>query len=239
MKRVLPFLLLVAGTMEAQFSERPPDLVVPVVGSSGGLSGASFKTGLQITNQGETRMTGWLYLRPHGRAMAYDLAPHQTLSWDDVVAALGADGLGSLDVLVDSGGLPTVVARAFDDQPEGTTGVGVPAIPSPAVLARGDAAALIAPADPARFRWNIGIRTLVGGAELELVVYDRNSAERHRRTWAAGAHHFEQHPAPLITGIDLAPDDSVMVRVISGAAIVYATTVDNQTNDSAIQVLRK
>lgn len=237
--RKLALLFLFAPALHAQFSQRPPDVIVPVVGSARGLSSSNFKTGLQLTNAGETRITGWLYLRPQGIAAPYDLAPRVTVAFDDFVAALGAEGLGSLDVLVDTGRAPTVVARAFDDQPGGTTGVTVPAVPAAAVLSRGDSAALVAPADPERFRFNVGIRTLEGGAEIDLVVRDAAGNERHRRTVAAGSHHFEQQSAPAFTGVALLPNDSIEVRVVAGAAIVYATTVDNRTNDSALQVLRK
>lgn len=239
MKKLLALLALLAVTASAQISQKPADGIVPVVGSTRGLSSSNFKTELQLSNGSDARMTGWLVLHPHAVVARYDLAPRTTISYADFVGGLEADGLGSLDVLIDSGRLPTVVARAYDDQPEGTTGVTVPLVPGPAVLARGDSALLIAPRDLTRFRFNIGVRALATGAEVELVLRGADGTERFRRTLPLGENHFEQQRGDLFVGAPLSPNDSIEVHLVSGAAILYATTVDNQTNDSAIQVLRK
>jgi hypothetical protein len=184
-------------------------------------------------------MAGWLYLRPQGNVLAYELAAHTTRSFSDVVAELGASGLGSLDILVERGGLPSIVARAYDDQPTGTTGATIPALPTAAILIRNDVAALIAPADFARYRFNAGIRTLDGGATLELVVRASNGEERNRRTVSYVANHFEQQTGDAFAGIALNASDSIEITIVAGSAIVYGSTVDNQTNDSSVQVLRK
>jgi hypothetical protein len=203
------------------------------------LFGSFFKTELQMTNATEDRMTGWLYLRPHGATRRYDLEPHATISFADVVSELGTSGAGSLDILVDTGGVPTIVARAYDDQPEGTTGVTVPALHADSAITGTDIAALIAPRDVVRFRFNIGVRTLDSGAAIDLIVRDAAGNERHRRRLTWSEHHFEQQPGHVFAGIDLQSNDSIEVRVVSGSLIVYASTVDNQTNDSSLQVLRR
>jgi hypothetical protein len=121
-------LVLLAATASAQVSPRPPEAVVPVVGSTEGQANAHFKTELQLSNPAGNVAAGFLVLRPQGIALRYELAPHATLAFEDVVAEIGATGLASLDVLVDRGSLPVVVARAYDDQPGGTTGLSVPLI---------------------------------------------------------------------------------------------------------------
>jgi hypothetical protein len=234
------FLLLsLAGVAHAQISPTPPAAVIPVVGSTRGQSNANFKTELQLANPTDGVMSGFLYLRPHGIARAYELEPHATLSFADVVAELGGSGLGSMDVLAERGGVPTIVARAFDDQPAGTTGATVPAIPAGGVLTRNDEAALIAPRDLDRYRFNAGVRALDGGATLALIVRAANGDERNFRTVTYAAHQFEQQPANTFAGITLQPNDSIEVQIVAGSAIVYASTVDNATNDSSVQVLRK
>ena len=231
--------LLLASAAHAQVSPRPADAVIPVVGSTRGQSNANFKTELQLSNPTNGQMTGYLVLRPQGAVQRYELEPHTTLSFADIVADLGVSGLGSLDLLVERGQLPVVVARAYDDQPSGTTGVTVPAVPAASILTRSDTAALIAPRDLERYRFNAGVRALDGGATLELVVRAANGVERNRRVVSFPANHFEQQPASVFAGIALQPNDSIEIQLLTGSVIVYGATVDNATNDSSLQVLRK
>ena len=237
--RKLAIAILATTSLNAQISPTPPDVIVPVVGSTQGQSNANFKTELQLANPTEGRMSGFLYLRPQGIARSYELEPHTTLSFADVVAELGATGLGSLDILAQSGGVPVIVARAFDDQPEGTTGATVPAIRAADVLSRNDAAALIVPRDLVRYRFNAGVRTLDATTTLNLTVRAANGEQRQFRTVTYPANHFEQQSANTFAGVTLQANDSIEIQIVGGAAIVYASTVDNQTNDSSVQVLRK
>jgi hypothetical protein len=234
--RKLTLILFLASSAFAQISQRPPDAIVPVAGSTRGQSNANFKTELQMANGTDTPMAGWLILRPQGAFRRYELPPHTTLSFADIVAELGATGLGSIDVLADRGVVPAIVARAYDDQPEGTTGVTVPAVAINAVLSGNDVATLIVPRDLVRYRFNIGVRALHEGATLRITVRATNGIERHHRTVTFDDDHFEQQPGDLFTETALQPDDSIEIRVVAGSAVVYATTVDNRTNDSSIQI---
>lgn len=238
MKRLI-LLFLLAPVALSQPSPKAADAIVPVVGSTRGQSNSNFKTELQLTNTSEVASSGWLIYRPSGLFQRYDLAAFATLSFADVVAAMGGSGLGSLDVLVDAGSLPTIVARAYDDQPTGTTGVTVPAVPIEDVLTRNDVVALIAPRDLTRYRFNVGVRAIESGATLDLTIRNAAGATRHTRSITFGAHEFLQQPGDSFAGIALQADNSIEIRVSAGSAIVYATTVDNITNDGAIQVLRR
>ncbi|HYC59546.1 MAG TPA: hypothetical protein VEK79_08265 [Thermoanaerobaculia bacterium] len=238
MPKVLIALLLVAPLTLAQTGPKVADAIVPVVGSTRGQSNANFKTELQLTNTSGVATGGWLIYRPFGLVQRYELAPFATHSFADVVAAMGGSGLGSLDILVDGDSLPTIVARAYDDQPNGTTGVTVPAIPIDSALTRNDVAALIAPRDLTRYRFNVGVRS-IDPATLDVTIRDAAGITRHTRSLTFAAHEFLQQPGNSFAGIALQPDDSIEIRVIEGNAIVYATTVDNATNDSSLQVLRR
>jgi hypothetical protein len=235
--KLLP-LLIFAPLAFAQVSPKPADVILPVVGSTQGQSNAHFKTELQMTNTGDVTSSGWLIYRPAGLVRRYELAAFATLSFADVVAEMGGSGLGSLDVLVDGGTLPTIVARAYDDQPAGTTGVSVPAIPLNSVLLTNEGGALIAPRDPVRYRFNVGVRA-VEAATLDITVRSASGSTRHARSVTYDAHEFEQLPGNTFAGIALQANDSIHIRIAGGSAIVYATTVDNVTNDGAIQVLRR
>jgi hypothetical protein len=223
-------LALLAPIAFAQVSPKPADAIVPVVGSTSGQSNASFKTELQLANRSDVASSGWLIYRPAGLVKRYELAAFGTLSFADVVAEMGGSGLGSLDVLVDAGTLPTIVARAYDDQPTGTTGVSV---------INTERAVLIAPRDLVRYRFNVGVRAIESGATLEIIVRSANGTTRNARILEFEEHAFLQQPGHDFAGIALQSDDSIEVRIAAGSAIVYATTVDNVTNDGAIQVLRR
>lgn len=238
MRKLLALLpLALAPLADAQVSQRPPDAVVVVVGSTAGQSGANFRTELQLTNATSTPMEGWLVLQPDVIVRRYEIAPRATLSFADVVADLGATGLASLDVLSDRGAVPTIVARAYDDQPTGTTGATIRALRAPEIMGRNDVSALIVPRDLTRYRLNIGIRTLELGATIELTVRNAAGTERHYADLTLPPDHFSQLPADLFVGTTLHPDDSIEVRVTGGRAVVYGATVDNRTNDSSLQVL--
>lgn len=238
MKHLLALALLAPAAL-GQVSPKPADAILPVVGSTQGQSNAHFKTELQMTNTADITSSGWLIYRPAGLIRRYELAAFATLSFADVVAEMGGSGLGSLDVLVDGGTLPTIVARAYDDQPAGTTGVSVPAVPLDAILLNNEGGALIAPRDLVRYRFNIGVRAVDSGATLEITVRSASGTTRNARVLTYEAHEFEQLPGSTFAGIALQANDSIQIHIAAGSAIVYATTVDNVTNDGAIQVLRR
>lgn len=222
--------------------------IVPVVGSTQGGFGSHFRTSLQLHNRTPREMRGTMLIRPAGaladednRSLPYVLAPHETIWFEDVVASAGVEGLGSLDFVVEQGGVPTIVARAYDDQgEEGTAGVSIrPVAPSEA-LSAGELASLIAPSDLTRFRFNIGLRTLGEGVRMNVVVYEANgtiAAHLGQRTY--GPHAFLQQPsAAFLGGLVLSANQSVVLEVIEGSVIVYATSTDNITNDPSLQIAR-
>ena len=231
--------LLFAPALLGQLSPRPADAIVPVVGSTRGQSNANFRTELQLSNPSESVLSGWLLLRPQGAVRSYELAPHTTISFADIVADMGASGLGSLDILVERGRIPTLVARAYDDQVAGTTGATIPLVRAESILGRNDFASLVAPRDLTRYRFNIGVRALDDGGTLEIVVRAADGTERSRRIVAYAAHHFEQQSGNAFAGIALSADDAIEVIVRAGSAIVYGSTVDNATNDSSVQILAR
>jgi VCBS repeat-containing protein len=216
---------------------------VPVVGSTAGAFGSQFRTELQINNPSGEPASGWIVLRPAGSAAPdvarrYDLAPRETHAIADVVAELGHEGLGSLDIAVESGATPVVVARAFDDAAEGTKGVMLPLLGPEEATGRGETTALIIPGDLEQFRFNIGARALGDGAILEMIVFDAGGGIAHRTgRMSMAAHRFEQRAARQWLGIETLPVGGlVLVRVYSGSIFVYGTTTDNRTNDPSMQI---
>ena len=175
-KVVLSLTLALSGSV-ALFAQTKA--TIPVAGSATGGFGSHFKTEVQLNNRSAQPMSGKMVFHPQGvsasasdPSVEYTLAPHQTLEFDDVVASLGATGLGSIDLLPNGKGIPAVVARAFDDKgTSGTTGAAIPLVTSGEFGVAGDHFTLVAPLDRARFRFNIGVRSLSEGASLRFSVY--------------------------------------------------------------------
>jgi hypothetical protein len=104
-------------------------VVVPVAGSVTAADGSKFHTSLRlfITGPGATA-SGKVVFHPQGLIGTNDPSiPYNIESlpdfnrqgavqyWDDVVAAMGASGLGTIDVIPDSGNTPEIDARAWND----------------------------------------------------------------------------------------------------------------------------
>lgn len=234
------FALALAAALPAAAGELRA--VVPVVGSTRGAFGSNFRTELQLNNRSAQPMRGALVFHPQGGGAAltapYELAPHATLSWPDVLEPYGATGLGSLDVVADAGGTPTIVARAFDDRgADGTTGATVPAVRADEVLRAGATATLILPSDRQHFRYNVGVRTLGEGATISVSIYGENGILRRNlgeRSWSGNA--FEQLAADAFAGEPLLANESLVFAVTRGAVILYGTTTDNATNDPSVAI---
>lgn len=220
--------------------------VIPVAGSTGGAFGSNFRTSLQLSNRTDKVQTGKLVFHPAGvsatpddPSMPYVLEPYQTTSYDDVVGAMGATGLGSIDLLVEAGGVPAIVARAYDDQGEaGTVGTGIELVATADALARDDTATLLVPRDLERFRFNIGVRTLGAGGAVHVKVFDAAGVQQAEvGPLVFGPDYFVQRPASeFLGGVVLRASDSIAITVVEGDAIVYGTVTDNTTNDPSIHI---
>jgi hypothetical protein len=222
--------------------------VVPVVGSTAGAFGSNFRTELQLHNRSSIVMKGRLVFHPQGRSasasdasISFLLEPRQTVHYVDVVASLGQSGLGSLDVMVEDGGVPSVVARAFDDKGEaGTSGATVALIEPSSALRSGDSAALLTPSDRTNFRFNVGVRTLSALARLRISIYGANGVLRKpafERSYAPS--YFEQRSGDSFADDVLLADEAIVVEVLEGEVVLYGSTTDNKTNDPSIEIVRR
>jgi len=239
-KTIFLTLTLAAAALPAAAGELRA--IVPVAGSTRGAFNSNFRTELQLNNRSAQPMRGALVFHPQGsgaaRSVPYELAPHATLYWSDVMETLGMTGLGSLDVVAEGRGVPTIVARAFDDRgEEGTTGATVPAVRIEDVLRAGSTATLILPSDRQHFRFNVGVRTLAEGATIAVAIYGENGILRKNlgeRSWSGNT--FEQVAADAFAGETLLANESLVFEVTRGAAVLYGTTTDNETNDPSITI---
>jgi len=236
-----------SAPVTVRVAARPPlpanARVLPIAGSADGAFGSSYRTSVQLYNACGVGMAGTMVFHPIGAAggdsdpsLAYNLAPGETLSYPDLVAALGVPrGLGSLD-LVPSGyqQTPWTVVRIFNDAgASGTTGMTFDALALADALQAGQRGVVVAPIDPARARMNIGIRTLGNGATLTITVKDRRGATVSVERQTYPPTYLTQFAATSLTG-----DDVVLFDVEAGSAIVYASTNDNVTQDPSVQIAR-
>ena len=238
-----------SGTPTLPPQSPDPAAVVPVVGSTpGALGGSFFRTTVQVHNPGTAPMSGRLVYHAQGASaspadpsLSYALQPGETRSIPDLLPAMALTGLGSLDVVVDSGAVPLLHVRVFNDAGAlGTTGfTEEPVLPADA-LGAGQRGILVAPFDTALYRYNVGVRTLGAGATLSIVV--RNAAGTVTRTLSRTypPSYFEQRDSTaFLEGTPLQANDTIAVTVVSGSAIVYGATVDNRTNDPSLQLARR
>jgi hypothetical protein len=227
--------------------------VIAAAASTPGNHGSFFKTSVQIFNPTSDSISGRFVYHPAGvsgsasdPSLSFTVGPGQSTSDPDVVSTLGGSGLGSIDVVLpNSTQAPIVVTRVYNDAGAlGTSGFTEDAInpdagsADSAVLFAGSSGFLVAPADTARFRFNMGVRTLVAGASVTLRVRDVTGAVVHETTKTYLPTYFEQQSSDTFLGYTLHPSDTIEVDVTSGSAIVYGATTDNVTNDPSIQFAR-
>ena len=229
------------------FSSRSdPRRTIAAVAAAPGVLDSLFRTTLQLHNPTAAPISGRLVFHPGGfsgtdsdPSLPYALPSGATISYADILAALGRTGLGSLDIVATTGPAPLAVARVFNDGGvRGTTGFSVDAARPEDALQSGETGVLIAPADPAATRFNVGIRTFDAGASLSVTVRNRDGQSIRTFTRIYAPNYFEQQGGSVFLGAAPAPSDSVSITVTAGSAIVYGASTDNKTQDPAIQVAR-
>jgi hypothetical protein len=224
-----------------------PSLIVPTAASTAGAFGSFFRTTVRLHNPRDTPISGKLVFRPAGSSgspadpsLAYSLAYHETKVIADFLPAVNAGGSGSIDLFATTGPAPVVDTRVFNDGGgAGTTGVTEAAVKPAAALRQGDRGVLLVPPSLASQRLNVGVRTLGSGAALTVTVKSSTGAVLKQLSKSYGATLYEQKSlSDFLGGAVLSGNESLLVQVTAGAAIVYGATGDNVTNDPSLQVAR-
>src|SRR5262249_39559069 len=139
----------------------------------------------QLFNGGTTPSSGRLVFHPAGASgqstdpsMQWSLQAGQVVSYADIVATMGQAGLGSMDLYVESGmPIPIVLTRIYNDAgASGTSGFTEPFVRTSQVPASGSGI-LLGPSETARFRYNIGVRTLSGSSVTVNAIVRSSSGE--------------------------------------------------------------
>ena len=96
------------------------------------------------------------------------------------------------------------------------------------------------PGDTTNFRVNIGVRTL-GITQFSVNYYEGNGGAQQGGTIfkSYATNYFEQVPlSSFLNDQPLLPGGVLVIRMISGDAIIYASTTDNRTNDTSATILK-
>lgn len=218
--------------------------VLPVVGSIAGNFGSFFRTAVQMYNPLSSTVRVRLIFHNQLQngtdsdpSLQVSLAPGETKYYADLMTAFGLTGIGSLDLVPLDGSLPLVVTRIYNDGgAKGTTGMTFDMLLSTDALQAGNTAVLVAPSNANDFRYNIGIRTLANGVSMQLTLRDSTGAIKKTNAVTYGPNFFTQVTAANFVGADVAANDSIIISINSGSAVIYGATTDNKTQDPSAQV---
>lgn len=166
-------------------------VVIPVAGSLPGAFDSQWRTMLSLTNsRTQGILSGEIVFHPAGYAVGdqlpsirYFLEPGEVMQWPDIVAAMGGNGLGAIDIVPDEpenrgafgAYTPVIQARVVNEAGDATFGTEVDPVfvrdLAPAQLRRfygpnvstakysaGLGTSIIIPADFGQTRLNIGLR---------------------------------------------------------------------------------
>ena len=222
--------------------------IIPVVGSAPGAYGAQFKTYLALHGNGEA-LHGKIVFHHSGQAisdsdpsMSYDLTSDvRTQSWDDVVAAMGQSGIGSIDIVPTLGPfgsrtLPVIEVRVYNDAPNGTYG-SAENVYYPSEVFNATSITQTIHYTDSRFRVNVGVRTLESRVKATVSVFD---SAGHLRTGTPKIVTIHENAMYLgspeaLFGLTLNPGDTMTVDW-DGEAFPFHTITENRTNDPYVVV---
>ena len=224
--------------------------ILAAAGSTPGANGAFFRTDLQLANPNFDATDGRIVYHPQGVAgsaadpsLPFNIGARSTIAFPDIVQTMGQVGLGSIDIVLPYlAPIPLAVARVYNDAgAAGTSGFteeGIPVENDNRVITAGATGILVGPSDLTRFRYNIGIRTLLAGATLTLRVRDADGTPVRTVDLAYDPTFFTQQPSTTLLGGAIPDNAMIEVTVSTGSAIVYGATIDDVTNDPSIQFAR-
>jgi hypothetical protein len=224
------------------------EAVITVAGSAAGANGSFFRTSMQISNPSRYSLAVGFAFLPAGRPGAdapinnsYEIPPYESLAIADVGTEFGVTGLGSIDVYTIQGPLPLITSRVFNDQGEaGTLGFTQEPVRVQQALTVAEEGHFNSPSDLARFRMNVGVRTLDRPAKIAVRSFNAGATEGTDFVVKEyPPHYFEQVSLQTFLGATPFPNGIVQVLVEEGAVVIYASTTDNKTNDSSVVFVKR
>ncbi len=231
-------------------------VVVPVAGSVVAADGSRFHTSLRLTvpSGSPASATGRIIFHPQGAihsdndpSIAYHLEPVSegaglSQYWDDVIAAMGITGLGSLDIAPDNAYTPEIDVRAWNDIHGLINGGTVPALKASDLFRFGTPTSFHFPVwtDNGKSRMSVGFRT-VGPHPLKVFISTQGMPQN---SIVIPGNSFSQVSLQSLLGF--IPPDGQPVNIFldyfgdyTSSAFVYYTITDNSSNDPRVFVPQK
>ncbi len=225
------------GANDLYETRRTPSVIIPVVGATTGVGGATFKTIAQLSNPTATGISGSFVFRPAGTQpsaadprVLYTLAPFESRTLD-LMSTFGVTGIGSLEIQPGVGTAPSSVVRIENG---GT--IFVPQVRAEDTLVRGSRGVLFTPSDASRSRLNVGVRTFSSGARLTIALYDAAGKVVRTISRSYPANMFTQVAASDFVEGPAGANQSIVITVDSGSAVVYGSTVVSGGQGSTLQI---
>jgi hypothetical protein len=230
-----------AGGLDIYKAVRTKTSLFPITGSTRGAHGSVFRTSAQLSNPGEFEIEGDLVFHPAGveasssnPSYRYRLGPYESQSLTDVIASIGASGLGSLEVVPDVGPIPAVAVRINN----GNSPVSVPPLDPASVMVAGMHSAMKMPGDTGNSRTNIAIRTMDSGAKIWVCMHDPDGTFIRGFTREFPPNYLIQMPVAELLGGEVRADQMVMFTVNGGSAVISASTSENSGTATTHEVIR-
>ena len=225
--------------------------IVPLVGSVRGAFGSDFRTSLLLRYM--PSVSGRIVFRPTGTlpsasdpSLPYAFSGDSVQSdlyWDDVIAAMGASGTGTLEIIPNAGApdldvlVPEVVARVYNVTPQGTFGSRVPSV-HPGDWARSpeNNASYWIPPSHGNYRRNAGIRTITTLLYRVAIRNSDGTTENVPGLRELPANYTWFGSVEALAGRSVPADATVFVGFVSGNAIGFYTETENSTNDPSVVI---
>jgi hypothetical protein len=228
--------------------------IVPVAGSLVAADGSKFHTSLRLALPDRVTASGRIIFHPQGAihsdndpSITYRLEPvgdqmGASQYWDDVVAAMGASGLGTLDIAPDDDRTPEIDARAWNDIHGLINGGTVPALKAADLFRFGAPDNFHFPVwtDNGKSRMNVGFRT-VGPSPLRVFISTQGMPAN---SIIVPGNSFRQFSLASLLGF--IPPDGQPVNIFldyvgdfTSSAFVYYTITDNGSNDPRVFLPQK
>jgi hypothetical protein len=232
--------LLLAAGVGAQ------ELYVPAVAHTSGVGGTEWRTDLEVKARGDAPATFSVDLLQEGAdnsaplTATFTVGAGQSRRFEDLVQAVfGVTGNGALRITPSDGSV-LVTSRTYNDDPGGTYGQYVPALPASAATADGTDVALIQLSRSASgatgYRTNVGFLSLTGSdmeVEVDLLAASGDLLGSRTFTLLPYEHRQVTDVFALVTDQDVADGYALVRTRTSGARfLAYASVVDNRSGDA-------
>lgn len=222
--------------------------VIPLVGSARGANNSNFKTSLRLRGTARNQR-GILIFHPANLpardsdpSLPYDLAnTSSVIVYDDVVAAFGATGLGSIEIVPDFSTehgwtVPYAEVRLFNVDATGTYGTLETQTQAVDFLTGNPEAitSLILTTPGPELRVNLGVRAFE--ETIVTMKVSRDGDVIASRDWPLTRDFLFFNSALASTGVTPQPGDLITIEIPGGGGVPMYSLTDNRTNDPALFV---